>query len=178
MKKKILVIDDSSITRMLLEKQLNNDYDVICKGDGNEALEWLEKLENSFFAYADSYKAPFCSIRDFLTGKMPDKIPETSYPLGLKPAALWEMLPLTVTRSLREGIREFTHKMKGYENGILLGLESKTSSPIQVIREISGLCSGFQNLFMVGEGSGYAGGIISSAADGIKTAMQIIAKET
>ena len=142
-----------------------------------EALEWLENLENSFFAYSDGYQAPFCSIRDFLIGKEPKKIPETSYPLGLKPAPLWDLLPIAVTESLKVGIREFMHKMKGYENGILLGLESKTSSPIQVVREISGLCKGFQNLFMVGEGSGYAGGIISSAADGIKSAMQIIAKE-
>ncbi len=143
-----------------------------------EALELLENLENSFFAIAGGYQAPFCTIKDFLAGKMPEKIPETSYPLGLIPAPLWEMLQPAITNALREGIPDFMHKMKGYENGIFLGLESKTSSPIQVIREKSGLCSGFQNLFMVGEGSGYAGGIISSAADGIKTAMQIIAKET
>ena len=143
-----------------------------------EALELLENLENSFFTYANGYHAPFCSIKDFLKEKETSKIPETSYPLGLMAAPLWKMLPPSVTRSLKDGIREFMRKMKGYENGILLGLESKTSSPIQVIREKSGLCSGFQNLFMVGEGSGYAGGIISSGADGIKTAMQIIARET
>jgi len=85
---------------------------------------------------------------------------------------------MSITHALRQGLLEFSRKIKGYENGILLGLESKTSSPIQVVREKSGLCSGFNNLFMVGEGSGYAGGIISSAADGIKTAMQIIARET
>jgi uncharacterized protein len=143
-----------------------------------EALDWLENLENSFFEFAQGYQAPFCSIKDFLSGNEPKKIPETSYPLGLKPAPLWDLLPSAVTQSLRVGIQEFMHKLKGYENGILLGLESKTSSPIQVVREKSGLCTGFQNLFMVGEGSGYAGGIISSAADGIKTAMQIISKES
>lgn len=142
-----------------------------------EALECLEKLEKSFFDFANGYQAPFCSIKDFLAEKGPAKIPETSYPLGLKPAPLWNMLPRVITHSLKPGILDFMHKMKGYENGIFLGLESKTSSPIQVIRENSGLCSGFDNLFMVGEGSGYAGGIISSAADGIRTAMQIIAKE-
>jgi uncharacterized FAD-dependent dehydrogenase len=67
-------------------------------------------------------------------------------------------------------------KMRGFENGILLGFESKTSSPIQVIREPNGKVEGFENLFMVGEGSGYAGGIISSAADGIKAAMSIVLK--
>ena len=64
--------------------------------------------------------------------------------------------------------------MRGFETGNLLGFESKTSSPIQVIREKSGLVEGFENLYMIGEGSGYAGGIISSAADGIKAAMSYI----
>jgi uncharacterized FAD-dependent dehydrogenase len=62
-------------------------------------------------------------------------------------------------------------KIKGFETGNLLGLESKTSSPVQVLRQPNGKCEGFENFFMVGEGSGYAGGIISSAADGVKAAM-------
>jgi uncharacterized FAD-dependent dehydrogenase len=139
-----------------------------------EALEWLENLEHSFFDFSQGYQAPFCTIADFISGKEPEKIPETSYPLGLKPAPLWDMLPAQVTHSMREGLKDFNRKLKGYEKGILLGLESKTSSPIQVLREPNGLCSGFSNLFLVGEGSGYAGGIISSAADGIKVALQII----
>jgi uncharacterized protein len=61
--------------------------------------------------------------------------------------------------------------MRGFETGNLLGLESKTSSPVQVLRQPNGKCEGFENLFIVGEGSGYAGGIISSAADGIKAAV-------
>ena len=87
------------------------------------------------------------------------------------------MLPAMVTRALREGLKDFDHRLKGYGQGILLGLESKTSSPVQAMREKNGLCSGFENLFIAGEGSGYAGGIVSSAADGIKIAMQIIKKE-
>jgi uncharacterized protein len=143
-----------------------------------EALEWLENLEHSFYEFADGYQAPFCSVKDFLHKRQPKEIPGTSYPLGLKPAPLWKMLPPVITKSLEEGIQTFIRKMKAYENGILLGLESKTSSPVQVVREANGLCSGFQNLFVAGEGSGYAGGIISSGADGIKAAMQIIGRES
>ncbi|MCX6243955.1 MAG: FAD-dependent monooxygenase [Bacteroidetes bacterium] len=141
-----------------------------------EALQWLEDLEHSFYAFSEGYRAPFCSIEDFLNSKEPHRIPETSYPLGLKPALLWNMLPPTVTASIRKGLADFSRKIKGYEKGNLMGLESKTSSPIQVIREQNGLCSGFDNLFLAGEGSGYAGGIVSSAADGIKIAMNLVRK--
>ena len=143
-----------------------------------EALDWLENLERSFYAFSDGYQAPFCSISDFIAGTEPRNIPETSYPLGLKPAPLWEMLPGVVTHAMREGLKDFNSRLKGYDQGILLGLESKTSAPIQVLREKNGLCTGFENLFMAGEGSGYSGGIVSSAADGIKIAMQIIHKES
>ena len=142
-----------------------------------EALGWLENLERSFFAFSNGFEAPFCSIPDFMVGTLPREIPETSYPLGLRPAPLWNMLPAPVTHALREGLRDFDRRLKGYGQGILLGLESKTSSPIQALREKNGLCTGFENLFVAGEGSGYAGGIVSSAADGIKIALQIIEKE-
>lgn len=141
-----------------------------------EALKWLENLESSFFEYAKGYMAPFCSISDFLGEREPHKLPELSYPLGLTPAPLWKMLPSAVTVSMKSGLADFCRKIKGYEKGTLLGLESKTSSPVQVIREKNGLCTGFNNLFMAGEGSGYSGGIVSSAADGIKIAMDIIAE--
>ncbi|MDP1621205.1 MAG: FAD-dependent monooxygenase [Bacteroidales bacterium] len=139
-----------------------------------EALQWLEDLEHSFYEFSGGYSAPFCTISDFIHGKEPRDIPETSYPLGLKPAPLWNMLPTVVTHALREGLKDFDRRLRGYGNGILLGLESKTSSPIQALREKNGLCTGFENLFLAGEGSGYAGGIVSSAADGIKIAMNII----
>ncbi len=75
---------------------------------------------------------------------------------------------------MRESLKEFSRKIKGFETGNIMGLESKTSSPIQVLREKNGLCEGFKNLYLIGEGSGYAGGIISSAADGLKAALEII----
>lgn len=138
-----------------------------------EALDWLESLEESFFRYSNSYQAPFATIAGFLQQTQRGRIPETSYPLGLVPAPLWEMIPQPLVEALSEGLQDFERKLRGYETGVLLGLESKTSSPIQVIRDENGKCEGFENLYMAGEGSGYAGGIISSAADGIRIAMRI-----
>jgi uncharacterized protein len=138
-----------------------------------EALDQLKSLEEQFFAYSKGYSAPYCTIQDFIKRKSLHSVHKTSYPLGLIQAPLWEMLPPVVVNALSEGLTDFSGKLKGYEKGILLGLESKTSSPIQVLRDETGKVEGFDNLYMTGEGSGYAGGIISSAADGIRSAMAI-----
>jgi uncharacterized protein len=134
-----------------------------------DALNHLDALEQSFFKKAGGYQAPFCTINDFLKEKLKTLKAESSYPLGIVAMPLWQMLPPNVVSAMQAGIKSFSAKLKGYENGLLLGLESKTSSPVQVVREKNGQCTGFSNLFMIGEGSGYTGGIVSSAADGIKS---------
>lgn len=138
-----------------------------------EALDRVQNLEETFFRFNNSYQAPFATITDFLNRRICRRAPETSYPLGLIPAPLWEMIPMPVVEALSEGLQDFSRKLKGYDEGILLGLESKTSAPIQVIRDETGKCEGFDNLYLAGEGSGYAGGIISSGADGIRVAVRI-----
>lgn len=142
-----------------------------------DALAWVEDLEKTFYRFSNGYRAPATTINDFLKGSEAGILPASSYPLGLVQAPLWTMLPKSIVVALRQGLKDFAQKLKGYDQGILLGLESKTSSPIQVLRNKNGLCEGFDNLFMAGEGSGYAGGIVSSAADGIRIAMNIMEKE-
>ncbi len=139
-----------------------------------EAIEWLAALENRFYEYSGGYQAPFCGVRDFIDQKEPSRTVESSYPLGLKPAPLWELLPQAVSSSLRDGLRVFSKKLNGFETGTIMGLESKTSAPVQAVRDENRLCAGFENLFIAGEGSGHSGGIISSACDGIRTAIQLI----
>jgi len=89
---------------------------------------------------------------------------------------LWELLPSKVSDSITKGLKVFSNKINGFHKGTILGLDSKSSAPIQVLREDSGVCAGFENLYVVGEGSGWSGGIMSSAADGIKAALGIINK--
>ena len=139
-----------------------------------EALENLQKLEEKFYTYSGGYEAPACRITNFLKHKNKDEKLESSYPLGLTTAPLWELLPAQVVQAMQAGLTDFIRKMRGFETGNLIGFESKTSSPVQVIREPGGKCEGFENFYVVGEGSGYAGGIISSAADGIKAAMGFV----
>ena len=137
-------------------------------------LEFMESLERKFYEYSGGYKAPFCTIKDFIRKTEPVSIPVSSYPPGLKPAPLWNLLPIRVADSMREGLINFSRKIVRFDTGIIMGLESKTSAPIQAIREEDGRCIGFSNLYIAGEGSGYAGGIISSGADGIRIALKLI----
>jgi len=139
-----------------------------------EVLDWIEKLEENFYDYSGGFQVPICSIQDFIDQTQPSGKMESSYSLGIIPAPLWEMLPQKISNAIREGLKTFIRKIKGFEKGNIMGLESKTSSPIRVEREKSFQCKGFDNLFVVGEGSGYAGGIISSGSDGIKAAMNIV----
>ena len=139
-----------------------------------EALENLQMLEEKFYQFSNGYTAPAVSIPNFLKQQNKNIKLESSYPLGIEAAPLWELLPKPIVKSMQTGLMDFMRKMKGFERGNLLGFESKTSSPIQVIREKDGSVENFDNLYMIGEGSGYAGGIISSAADGIKAAMSFV----
>ena len=139
-----------------------------------EALDWLTALEHSFYEFSNGYHAPFCSIKNFMNEQDAGATPRSSYPLGLERAPLWEMLPEPAIRAIKIGLAEFSRKIRGFETGMLIGLESKTSAPIQALRDKQGLCEGFKNIYMIGEGSGRAGGIISSGVDGIRAAMSLI----
>jgi uncharacterized FAD-dependent dehydrogenase len=148
---------------------------------GNEleplkALEWLMELEQKFFNFSNSYKAPAVKVSDFMNKKITSHFEETSYPLGLVSADFRELFPKIVYESMEEAIHDFKKKIPGFEDGVMMGLESRTSAPIQLIRDEMKV-AGFKNFYLAGEGSGLAGGIISSGADGIKCAMDIIYNE-
>ncbi len=138
-----------------------------------EILDWMDKLEERFYLFSNSYILPAIKALDYMKYRRSKEISRSSYSLGLEAAPLYDMVPAFVSKALAEGLVDFSRMISGFETGLLLGLESKTSSPIQVAREKDGLCSGFDNLYFVGEGSGYAGGIISSAADGVKCALAL-----
>lgn len=142
-----------------------------------EALDWLSDVEHRFYQYG-GYQAPFSTISGFIAGKAPSGAVDSSYPLGLVAAPLRDLLPAEISDSLAKGLAVFGKKLKGFDSGIILGLESKTSSPIQALREPDRRCLGFANLYMAGEGSGWSGGIISSGVDGIRTALAIIEKDS
>ncbi|MEP7235028.1 MAG: FAD-dependent oxidoreductase [Ignavibacteriota bacterium] len=122
-------------------------------------------------------EAPAQRITDFLEGRLSTTLPDSSYKPGMTSALLHEVLPRSLARRLHSGIEQFGKMMKGYirEDAVMLGVETRTSSPVRIPRnpetlehlQISGL-------YPCGEGAGYAGGIVSAAMDGIRVA-EIIA---
>ena len=108
-------------------------------------------------------------------GRKTAELPESSFSFSLVPADLSEFFPQTVFERLKKGLEIFCKKLDCFENGVAMGLESKTSAPIKCLRNQDLASAPFTNLYICGEGSGYSGGIVSSAADGIKIAMKIAA---
>lgn len=120
--------------------------------------------------------APGQRVRDFLMGRISDELPEMSYFPGGNPAPLHEILPQGIVRRMREGLRLFDRRIRGYagEQGLLLGFETRTSSPLRVPREEASLeHPELAGLFPCGEGAGYAGGIVSAALDGMRVAEAV-----
>ncbi|HMJ68525.1 MAG TPA: FAD-binding protein [Cyclobacteriaceae bacterium] len=123
--------------------------------------------------------APAQRMVDFTRAKVSSSLPETSYQPGLVSAELSEVLPGFITESLRQGLVQFGSKMKGYftNDAQLVGVESRTSSPVRIPRDDETLeHPEVSRLFPCGEGAGYAGGIVSAAMDGERCAEAVAAK--
>ena len=120
--------------------------------------------------------APTQRMADFLNNKISPKLNSTSYQPGIISTPLHELLPEAIIHSLQEGFKSFGKKMKGYvtNEANILGVESRTSSPISIPRDKDTLQHiQIKNLYPCGEGAGYAGGIISAAIDGERCAIII-----
>jgi hypothetical protein len=151
--------------------------DFACHNQNLRGLEFRQIWEKKAFQSGGSnYCAPAQKITDFLQGKKAGVIGKTSFLPGIKPSALEDVLPEFITDSLRRGIKEFDRKMTGFitEDAHLIGVETRTSSPLRICRRSDGQSETIFGVYPCGEGAGYAGGIISSALDGIKAAQNLI----
>ncbi|MGC1633071.1 MAG: FAD-binding protein [Gelidibacter sp.] len=138
-----------------------------------KALEYQKDLERlAFTAGGRSQVAPAQRLTDFVEGKLSANLNPSSYQPGLKSVPLHSLLPKLIGGSLRNGFKIFGEKMKGYytEEANVVGVESRTSSPISIPRNERLEHPQISNLYPCGEGPGYAGGIVSAAIDGERCA--------
>ena len=133
-----------------------------------EVKSWKEGGENLY--------APAQILTDFLSGKQSQTLPTTSYKPGVKSVLLNDMLPELIYKRLSAGLKHFGNKAPGFisSRALLLGVETRTSSPLRIPRNDKCMHIEVVGLYPCGEGAGYAGGIISAALDGEKCAECII----
>ncbi|HEY5927150.1 MAG TPA: NAD(P)/FAD-dependent oxidoreductase [Kofleriaceae bacterium] len=143
-------------------------------------VELQRKLEQAAaLAGGGSLRAPATRATDFVRGRASSTVPSTSYQPGLAAGNIAEVLDsigVPLAQRLREALPVFDRQMRGYltEDAVLVGVESRTSSPVRVPRDGQRLESpDLAGLYPCGEGAGYAGGIVSAALDGIRVARAI-----
>ncbi len=149
-------------------------------------LEYQEALESLAFEQAISIQhsvisiqhsaAPAQRMRDFVEGRASRDLPACSYLPGIVSSRLDQWLPEHIGKRLQQGFRDFDRKYPGFltNEAVIVGVESRSSSAVRIIRDPETLQSvSVPNLFPCGEGAGYAGGITSSALDGINAAEKI-----
>lgn len=155
-----------------LEDYRPHGADALC------GLRFVDQLERrAFEAGGGGFVAPAQRADQFAWGLPPSSDPRCTYRPGVRPADLAEVLPAPVTASLRVALRRLHRRWPGFAGpeAVLVGVETRSSSLVRILRDDAGQSPGLRGVFPAGEGAGYAGGILSAAADGITAAERLVA---
>ncbi len=137
-------------------------------GDALGGMGWQRRWERRAARTAGPRRVPAQRVTDFLAGRPSRDLPAVSCPWEAIPAGLDGCLPRFVSRALREALPRLIARLPVLGGGVLIGVETRTSSPVRIVRDARFQSPGLPGLFPVGEGSGYAGGIVSAAVDGAR----------
>ncbi|MGN0983828.1 MAG: NAD(P)/FAD-dependent oxidoreductase [Gemmiger sp.] len=149
--------------------------------DPAAAIAFQRRLEQAAFrAGGGAYQAPAETVGSFLQGKGQLALGsvQPTYPRGVVPCDLGGLLPNELASALRQGLTAFGRKLPAYRavDAVLTGLETRTSSPVRLVRGEDLQCAGLTGLYPCGEGAGYAGGIMTAAVDGVRCAAALMRK--
>lgn len=144
-----------------------------------DGIEFQRRYERLAFALGGhNYQAPAQTVGDFLANKSGSSkyLVTPSYQPGVTPADLRECLPEFVTATLAKALPDFGRKLRGFDHpgAVLTGVETRTSAPVRIIRGQDFISVNTAGLYPIGEGAGYAGGIMSAALDGMNAAISFI----
>ena len=148
-------------------------FDIPSSGSLFGGLDLQRKIESDAYNVGGKvYAAPAQTIKNFLAHCEDKSLPKSTYPCGLVQSNLCDWMDKTICQSLAEGFQNFDRKIPGFINeGLIVAPETRTSSPLRIPRNNETLESvNTKGLFVLGEGAGYAGGIVTSAADGVRLA--------
>jgi len=138
---------------------------------------WQDAIETACFRAAGSdYRAPAQRVEDLLQGRASTALPRVSYPMGVQPADLRALMPDGVVDALRSALCTFDRRLPGFAgpSAVLIAPETRSTSPVRFLRHRSRSAVGPENLYVVGEGAGQGGGIVSCALDGLRAARAIV----
>jgi hypothetical protein len=129
-----------------------------------------EKERSAFRMGGENYSAPAQRVTDFLRNRTSSTLPPVTYRPGVVSSDLNRLLPEFVSGSLKNALGAWGRKISGFvsEDVVLMGVETRTSSPVRILRGEDYASVSLKGLYPVGEGAGYAGGIVSSALDGVQ----------
>ncbi|MHC4503191.1 MAG: NAD(P)/FAD-dependent oxidoreductase [Planctomycetota bacterium] len=142
-------------------------------------VEFVEKLEREVFRVGGGdYSLPAQRLVDFLRGEPSRDLPPCPPGTRRRLARVDDFLPAEVTESIRRAVRVFARKVRGFTDpeATVYGAELRTGSPVRVVRGEDGMSPSARGLFPAGEGAGYAGGIVSSAVDGLRQAARLVSR--
>ncbi len=158
-----------------------NPEDFAPTGRALDGLEFQRKIERlAFEAGGSDYSAPATRLTDLVAGRGSTTLPNrTSYRPSLAAADIGEVLPPVVSDAIADALNTFDRRMRGYvtDEAIIVAAETTTSSPIRVTRDDTLQSVTMPGLYPTGEGAGYAGGIVSSAIDGMRVAERVLLGE-
>jgi uncharacterized FAD-dependent dehydrogenase len=144
--------------------------------DPMAGFRWQDAIEARAFALGGGrWAAPAQTVVDLLAGRPSAELPRTSYPMGVTPVDLAALFPPFLTAALIEVIQAFDKQIPGFAGpgAVLIAPETRTTSPIVFTRAPTQESTTVKGLYPVGEGAGYAGGIVSSALDGLRAARTL-----
>ena len=139
-------------------------------------LYWRTHLEREAKLHGKGQAAPAQRMEDFLAHRKSESLPPTSFTPGVISSRLDEWLPPHIETRLEKAFSDFNKNMRGFisPDGLLIAVETRTSTPVRILRDKeTGECVSVARLYPAGEGSGYSGGIVSSAMDGERAASLI-----
>ena len=168
---------NSGIVVEIRPEDLDNQPNIEDCEDGLKGLYFQEYVERLAAEHGKAEnKAPAQRLKDFVEGRESKTLPQCSYLPGIVPSRLDLWLPEIIGKRLQQGFRDFDRKYPGFltNDAVILGVESRSSSAVRIPRDKETLQHvDIEGLYPCGEGAGYAGGITSSALDGINAALQI-----
>lgn len=140
-------------------------------------LFFRTKIEKLAAANGKGQAAPAQRLTDFLEGRVSKELPKTSYTPGVVASELGSWLPSHISERLKKGFLEIDRSMHGFicQDAIMIAAETRTSTPVRILRNKENYeCTALAGLYPAGEGSGYSGGIVSSAMDGENSAVELV----